>query len=82
MFVALLGFAAVLLAIEGARKKLRRSRSTAYPGRLPLPPGPAPIPLLGNVLGLNRDAPHLTYTAWSKKYGMTPFCAPRAGTWF
>ncbi|KAG8215888.1 cytochrome P450 [Butyriboletus roseoflavus] len=68
MFVALLGLAAVLLAIEGARK-LRCSRSPAHPGRPPLPPGPAPIPFFGNVLGLNRDAPYLTYTAWSKKYG-------------
>lgn len=71
MIVALLGLAAaVLLAIEGARK-LRQSRSPAHPGGLPLPPGPTPIPFLGNVLGVNRDAPYLTYTTWSKTYGVS-----------
>lgn len=71
MFItAFLGLAAVLLAIQGIRK-LRRSRSPAHP---PLPPGPTPILFLGNVLGLNRRAPHLTYTAWSKKYGTSLLC--------
>ena len=68
MIIALLGLAVVLLAVAGARK-LRRSRSPAHPGRPPLPPGPTPLPFLGNVLGMNKDAPHLTYTAWSKTYG-------------
>lgn len=68
MFIALLGLAAVLLAIEGARK-LWRSQSATHLSRPPLPPGPTPLPFLGNVLGMNKDAPHLTYTAWSKVYG-------------
>ena len=70
MIVALLALAALLLAVEGARK-LRRSQSLAHPSR-PLPPGPTPLPFLGNVLGMDKDAPHLTYTAWSKIYGT--FC--------
>jgi hypothetical protein len=73
MIVALLGLAAVLLAIEGARR-LRRPRSPAHPGRPPLPPGPTPLPFLGNVLGMNKSAPHLTYAAWSKTYGTCFAC--------
>ena len=65
MIVALLAPAAVLLAIKLVHK-LRPSRS---PAGLPLPPGPIPIPFLGNILGVDTGAPHLTYTAWSKTYG-------------
>ncbi|KAF8835269.1 cytochrome P450 [Paxillus ammoniavirescens] len=56
---------AVLLAVEGLRRLRRPSRSS---GPL-LPPGPTPIPFLGNVWGLNADAPYLTYAEWSKTYG-------------
>ncbi|KAF8840002.1 cytochrome P450 [Paxillus ammoniavirescens] len=65
MIVALVVSVAVLLAVEGLRK-LRRPSNLNRP---PLPPGPTPIPLLGNVLGLNTDAPYLTYAEWSKTYG-------------
>ncbi|KIK95876.1 hypothetical protein PAXRUDRAFT_826569 [Paxillus rubicundulus Ve08.2h10] len=65
MIVALGVSVAILLAIEGVRRLRRHSGST----RPPLPPGPKPFPLLGNVLGLNRDAPYLTYTEWAKTYG-------------
>ena len=64
MIVTLLAFAAVLLAVGGVRKR-RRS-----PAGLPLPPGPTPIPFLGNIVGVDAYAPHLTYTAWSKTYGV------------
>ncbi len=35
-----------------------------------IPPGPWSFPLLGvSVTTLNRDAPHLQYTDWNRKYG-------------
>ena len=34
-----------------------------------LPPGPRPIPLLGNVIGIDTRSPWKTYTAWAAEYG-------------
>ncbi|KIJ19370.1 hypothetical protein PAXINDRAFT_7853 [Paxillus involutus ATCC 200175] len=62
MIVVLVVSVAAVLAI----RRLRRPSSSTRP---PLPPGPTPIPILGNVLALNADAPYLTYTEWAKTYG-------------
>lgn len=35
----------------------------------PLPPGPPGIPWVGNVSGVNPDAPWETYAEWAKTYG-------------
>jgi hypothetical protein len=46
---------------------LRWARRRVYP--LPLPPGPRPLPFLGNALQLDITRPWLTYAAWGKTYG-------------
>ena len=46
-------------------KFLRPSSST-----LPLPPGPKPLPLIGNVLNVPTGSQWRTYTKWAKRYGM------------
>ncbi|KAF9223624.1 cytochrome P450 [Gyrodon lividus] len=58
--------AAVLCAVAFDVRYLwpRRKRST-----LPLPPGPPPLPIVGNVRGINTAAPWLTYTDWGNLYG-------------
>ncbi|KAF8123434.1 cytochrome P450 [Boletus edulis] len=45
-------------------RKALRTR-TPYP----LPPGPPGLPWAGNVIGVNADAPWLTYIEWAKTYG-------------
>lgn len=38
-------------------------------GSLQLPPGPRPLPILGNLFDLPPEASWLTYTEWAKTYG-------------
>jgi hypothetical protein len=36
---------------------------------LPLPPGPPPLPLIGNLLDMPKEKDWLTYRAWNDQYG-------------
>jgi hypothetical protein len=40
---------------------------------LPYPPGPRPLPLIGNLLDIPREFSWLWYLQLSKKYGMVHF---------
>jgi len=35
----------------------------------PLPPGPTPLPILGNLFDLPKERPELAYAEWGKKFG-------------
>lgn len=37
--------------------------------RYPFPPGPKPLPLIGNLLDLPLKDEAVTYNAWASKYG-------------
>jgi hypothetical protein len=41
-------------------------------GGRPLPPGPAPLPFLGNIRDLPAKHEWLTYAEWTKQYGAGP----------
>jgi hypothetical protein len=50
-------FALVLLSSDRSRK------------RLPLPPGPPGLPIIGNLLDIPRSREWLKYAEWSRQYG-------------
>ncbi|KAI0044341.1 cytochrome P450 [Auriscalpium vulgare] len=56
--IGLAGF--ILRSYLAARKRAR--------GLAP-PPGPKPLPLLGNILDIPKTQPWGTYTEWGRKYG-------------
>ncbi|TFK86630.1 cytochrome P450 [Polyporus arcularius HHB13444] len=59
---------ASLVAAALAIVLLRSSRSSRRRG-LPFPPGPKPLPLLGNLLDIPKDQPWVTYRDFAARYG-------------
>lgn len=47
----------------------RQSRMRANPRGLPYPPGPKPLPIIGNLFDLARENEIEAYLELSKKYG-------------
>lgn len=50
----------------------RRARILANPHGLPTPPGPKPLPILGNLLDLPRENEAATYNKMARTYGTSP----------
>lgn len=71
--VVLIGFT-VTLAFQFLRLLHRRKASRQPVKRtkghdLPFPPGPKPLPFLGNILDLPRKHEWETFTKWGHEYG-------------
>ena len=47
----------------------RRTRHDANPRCLPTPPGPKPLPLLGNIFDIPRDKEAATYFKMAQRFG-------------
>ena len=63
-FVSICGVVAAGFAIT-----LWKYLARPYRARLPLPPGPKPLPIIGNLLDFPKHHEWLTYNEWSKIYG-------------
>ncbi|KAG0707020.1 cytochrome P450 [Suillus ampliporus] len=59
-------FALLLLVSFVILRSLQKKRDTKG---FPLPPGPPPLPYVGNVVGIDADHPWLAYSRWGAEYG-------------
>ncbi|KAG0700273.1 cytochrome P450 [Suillus ampliporus] len=56
----------VFLVIIGVTTSSTKKKAR---GHFPLPPGPKPLPILGNLHRMNINFPWITYKEWSDTYG-------------
>ncbi|KAK7022936.1 hypothetical protein VNI00_016826 [Paramarasmius palmivorus] len=59
-------FLLVVLFVLSSLLFVQRRRKTQ---RLPLPPGPKPLPLVGNLLDLPTSFEWITFAEWGRKFG-------------
>ncbi|KAG1861718.1 cytochrome P450 [Suillus subalutaceus] len=60
----LAGIPLSFVAVTALRRFIKKRQNNPS-----LPPGPVPLPLLGNVLSIDAQEPWLTYTEWGATYG-------------
>ncbi|ETW77249.1 cytochrome P450 monooxygenase 26 [Heterobasidion irregulare TC 32-1] len=66
MFASL--FNCIILLIVPILLKIYYKRRRNHPD-LPCPPGPKPLPLIGNILDIPKRAPWEVYAEWANQYG-------------
>ena len=57
--------ALLLVLVSAAVQYWSRSRAKSK-----FPPGPTPLPIIGNILDIPRNNPWKTFAEWGKIYGM------------